>query len=166
MDFISHGLWGGLLLGRRNKRAFWWSFALGVAPDALSFGIFFVLALLGFAQGPDFGPPDPNSVPGFVYSLYDLTHSLVIFGAVFLLVWLISSRPFLPLLAWGFHIILDIFTHSADFFPTPFLWPVSDFKVDAWSWGNWWIFAPNILVLIVLYLCFFVVRRAKAGRAL
>ena len=163
MDFISHGLWGGVLFGRKDKKTFWTSFFIGIAPDILSFGIFFAMVALGIVQRPNFGvgSQDPTSFPSIIYTLYDITHSLVIFGAVFLLIWLISKKPFWPLLAWGFHIVLDIFTHSFEFFPTPFLWPISDFKVDAWAWGSWSVFLPNVLALMILYFWFFVYRRRE-----
>jgi hypothetical protein len=36
MDVISHGLWGGVAFGRKNKKYFWWSFGFGIMPDLLS----------------------------------------------------------------------------------------------------------------------------------
>jgi len=163
MDFISHGLWGGIAFGRKNKINFWWSFFIGIAPDILSFGVFFAMTILGFVDRPNFGvgPHDSNSFPSIIYILYNITHSLIIFGVIFLMVWIILKKPFLPLFAWGIHIILDIFTHSFDFFPTPFLWPISDFKLDAWMWGSYWIFIPNVVLLIILYSWFFIDRRIK-----
>lgn len=125
MDIISHGLWGGIILGRKNRRDFWWSFAFGTAPDLFSFGIFTGLTTLGLASSPDWsaGHPAQSSIPSYVHSLYNVTHSLVIFIIAFFGVWLIRSKPFLPMLAWGIHILMDIPTHSTEFFPTPFLWP-------------------------------------------
>jgi len=163
MDFISHGLWGGIAFGRKNKRNFLFSFLIGIAPDVLSFGVFFAMTILGIIDKPNFGvgPHDPNSFPSIIYILYNITHSLVIFGIVFLIIWMILKRPFLLLLSWGIHVILDIFTHSFEFFPTPFLWPISDFKLDAWMWGNPWIFISNLVLLIVLYVWFFIVKIRK-----
>jgi len=166
MDFISHGLWGGIAFGRKNKKDFWWSFSIGIAPDVLSFGIFFAMTILGIIERPNFGvgPHNPDSFPSIIYTLYNITHSLVTFGVVFLVLWFILKKPFLPLWAWGFHVVLDIFTHSFEFFPTPFLWPLSDYKLDAWMWGNWWIFIPNLILLIVLYSWFFTVKLKKRNR--
>jgi len=163
MDFISHGLWGGIICGRKNKKNFLWSFLIGIAPDVLSFGILFVMIILGFIDQPDFkiDSHNSNSFPSIIYTLYNITHSLIIFGAVFLIIWLFFKKPFLLLFSWGIHIVLDIFTHSFEFFPTPFLWPLSDFKLDAWTWGSYWIFIPNVILLILLYFWFFIARRNK-----
>ena len=149
MDIISHGLWGGLSSGQKNKKMFWTAFAIGVSPDLFSFGLLFAGRILGLVSGPDWsaGPPDPASIPQFVDSFYNVTHSLVIFALVFGLVWFIRKKPFIPLFAWAAHIVLDIFTHSVDFYPTPFLWPVSDFVIDGISWGQPIIFFPNLVLL-------------------
>ncbi len=158
MDFVSHGLWGGIAFGKKSKKFFLKSFLIGIAPDVLSFGPFFTLTLLGFIQLPNFraGPHDPNSFPPFIYWFYDVTHSLIVFAFVFLVLYLILKKPFLPLLAWGLHIFMDIFTHSFEFFPTPFLWPISDFKLDMWMWGNPRIFIPNVVILVIFYSWFLI----------
>ena len=132
MDVFSHGLWGGILFGRKNKRNFLLAFLIGIAPDVFSFGPFFLVSLLGLTERSSFsgGPPDPALIPSYVSHLYNLTHSLVVFGLVFLILWAILRKPFCLLLVWGFHVLLDIFTHSFELFPTPFLWPISDFKLD------------------------------------
>ena len=161
MDIISHGLWAGAVLGRRSRKEFWWSFALGMAPDLLSFGVFTGMMILGLASSPDWsaGPPPDGAIPPYVHLLYNITHSLVVFALAFFAVWLIRRKPFLPLLAWGLHIGIDIPTHSTEFFPTPFLWPFFDnIRVDGISWGHPVIFIPNVILLIVVYLWFF---RAK-----
>ena len=154
MDIISHGLWGGIAFGRKSKRLFWWSFLIGIAPDLLSFGLFSVANILGLVSGPDWklGSVDPLAFPIAIYKLYNITHSLVIFALVFGLVWFLRRKPFLPILAWGLHILVDIPTHSAAFFPTPFLWPISNFTVNGVSWGQPLIFFPDIILLAALYL--------------
>lgn len=153
MDVFSHALWGGVVAGRKSKKYFWWAFGLGLFPDAASFGILMIARILGLAQGLDFssGVPDANLVPNFVHVLYNISHSFVTFGVIFLLVWLILKKPFWPLLAWGFHILLDIPSHSFEFFPTPFLWPVSNFMINGISWGENIVFVPNVIFLILLY---------------
>ena len=32
MDIVSHGLWGALAFGRKNRRSFWLAFGIGLAP--------------------------------------------------------------------------------------------------------------------------------------
>lgn len=165
MDIISHGLWGGALLGRRNKKDFWWSFVFGVSPDLLSFGIFTAMTSLGLASGPDWssGLPSESSIPEIVHTLYHYTHSFVIFGIVFLIYYLIKRKIFYPMFAWPLHILFDIPTHSTKFFPTPFLWPFfDDLRVNGIPWTSPYIFIPNLLLLIIIYIWFFHVKNPKA----
>ena len=157
MDFISHGLWGGIAFGRSSRRSLALAFLFGIAPDLLSFGPVVVGAIA--AHGLDFShrighPPDPAAIPAYVYHLYDLTHSLVVFGLAFALVWLLRRRPLWEMGAWGLHIVVDIFTHSTAFFPTPFLWPLFDVRFDGRSWADPVIFVPNVVLLVVLYAVF------------
>lgn len=167
MDIFSHGLWGAAAFGRKDgaftKKKFWTAFAFGVAPDMLSFGILFLVTLSGFSDGPGFhsGPPDPASIPSYVYSLYNATHSLIVFSAIFLLLWAYFKKPVWESLAWGLHILVDIPTHSYAFFPTPFLWPFFDIKFNGWSWGQPWIFFPNVLALALVYFWLYKKRRGK-----
>lgn len=161
MDIFSHGLYGGVAFGRRSRPRYWLAFFFGIAPDLFSFGLFFVLTLLGLAEHPDWSSgqhPDPSAIPGFVHALYDGTHSLVIFAAVFGLVWLIRQKPLYEMLGWPLHILVDIPTHSAEFFPTPFLWPLSDYQFDGWNWSRPEIFIPNVILIVSLYLWFYVIR--------
>jgi len=167
MDILSHGLWGGIALGRASRRSFWTAFAIGTAPDLFSFGLVFANGLL--AHGLDFfdglgHPPDPALIPAYVHSLYNATHSLVVFAAVFALVWWLRGKPMWELGAWGLHIAVDIFTHSEEFFPTPFLWPVSDVRVDGMPWSDPRIFFSNVLLLAVLYAGYYLRRRKRAGQ--
>ncbi len=153
MDTLSHGLWGSYFFGKKKRRDFWAAFTIGMAPDLLSFGVFFVTNLLGITQAPNWkaGPPDPATIPQYVHGAYNVTHSFVTFGIVFLAIWLFRKKPWIPLWAWALHIIMDIPTHSRQFFPTPFLWPLSDVTVDGIPWSVWWIFFPNLILLIILY---------------
>ncbi len=152
MDIISHGLWGAVSIGRKSRKSFLLAFFFGIAPDLFSFGIFFVQRL--FTVGLDFhkgGHPDIESIAPYVNTLYNFTHSLVIFSVIFFATWLFFERPIYEMFAWMFHILLDIFTHSYEFFPTPFLYPISDFKVNGISWGHPIIFFPNVILLVIAY---------------
>ncbi len=163
MDIISHGLWGGITVGRKSKKSFWTAFCFGVAPDLFAFGPMFAQG--AFIHGLDFlgnlgKKPDPSVIPAYVHGIYNVTHSLVVFAAVFAVVWLIRREPLLEMGAWALHVCMDIPTHGTAFFPTPFLWPVSDFHVDGMPWSTPIIFIPNVLLLAVLY-AWFLYRRTK-----
>jgi hypothetical protein len=162
MDVLSHGLWGGISFGRKNKKSFWLSFFIGIAPDLFSFGIFFIIALFsGISLEFKGEPPNSSLIPGYVGHLYNLTHSLIIFVLIFFSFRIFLKRWVTELLAWPLHILLDIFSHSYQFYPTPFLWPISDYKIDAVSWADPRIFLPNVILLAVLYAMWFITKKYK-----
>lgn len=166
MDIVSHGLWGSGVFGRKSRKLFWLAFFFGIAPDLFSFGIFFfhrILIRFGIISGDlpihYFGSELP--LPSYVYALYNLTHSLIVFLFIFVLIWLIRKKPLWELGAWGLHILIDIPSHSNAFFPTPFLWPVSAFHINGISWGNPVIYIPNLILLALLYIWLFILKRRK-----
>lgn len=77
------------------------------------------------------------------------------FGVVFFLLWWLARTYATPFLAYGFAVLLDIPTHSTDFFATPFLWPLSSYKFNGMSWGEPFIFFPNLILLISAYLAWY-----------
>jgi len=160
MDVISHGLWGSLAFGRKNKKSFWLAFLLGMLPDLLSFGIYFIAVFLKFNPAPSFHmePPQDNFIPQYVHVLYAISHSIIIFAILFGLLWFIFKRPVYEFLAWGLHILFDIPTHSYAFFPTPFLWPLSGFQINGIPWSHAIIMIPDIILLVALYTWFFLIR--------
>jgi hypothetical protein len=83
----------------------------------------YLAVALGMAERPDFshGTPPESSIPQYVHHLYNVTHSLMIFLAVFLVAWAVRKRPVWELGAWGLHVLVDVPTHSSSFFPTPVL---------------------------------------------
>lgn len=163
MDVFSHGLWGGIAFGRRRKRDFWAAVLFGMLPDLISFGPFFLMALLGVIPLRFGGPPSLDIIPQFVFFLYSVTHSLIVFALVFGAVWARRKRAYVPLAAWGLHILVDIPTHSTQFFPTPFLWPLSSVHVNGVPWSHPMIFFTDVVFLIVLYVWFFVFKGGWKG---
>lgn len=162
MDFISHGLWGGIAAGRKNKKDFWKSFTWGAMPDILPFGPFFLVRIYRMIVGDGgyvfSGPPDGSSIPQYVFQLYSVTHSYFTFLFVFLIFYLIYKKPNWLMIGWLIHITMDIFTHSKAFFPTPFLWPFSSYRYDGTPWSNLYILLPNIIILACLYIYFFIIK--------
>lgn len=137
-----------------------------MGPDLLSFGILWAGVHLGFSNSLDWSKDHPSmiQIPFYVKSLYEITHSLVIFSAVFLIVWLIRKKPLWILGAWGLHILIDIPTHSFSFFPTPFLWPFSDFMINGIEWGKPIIFIPNVILLGFLYIGLLILIKIKRSK--
>tara|TARA_Y100001970_G_scaffold129226_1_gene159395 strand:- start:16 stop:498 length:483 start_codon:yes stop_codon:yes gene_type:complete len=149
MDTLSHALWGKGLFGYRKYR--WYSFLFGAVPDLFSFGIYFIHSIF-FSSSPLMGRPTRSEIPEWVYSLYDISHSLVIASIFIFIAYKINKEFAFPMLAWPAHIILDFFTHSIEFFPTPILWPISDFKFDGIPWSNPIIFFTNVLLIFLLFI--------------
>lgn len=175
MDTFSHGLWAGLsakALGSKIKQPlnFGKAFIWGVFPDLFAFTIPFVY-LIGssvFGNGDfHFGPPRELQEPavtngGWIFQLtpilYSLSHSLFVFALIFGIVSVIwmkrKKRIPYEMLGWVLHILMDIPTHSYKFYPTPFLWPISEYKFDGISWGQTWFMVLNYssLAVFAIYL--------------
>ena len=149
MDTLSHALWGKGLFGYRKYR--WYSFLFGAVPDLFSFGIYFIHSIF-FSSSPLMGRPTRSEIPEWVYSLYDISHSLVIASIFIFIAYKINKEFAFPMLAWPAHIILDFFTHSIEFFPTPILWPISDFKFDGIPWSNPIVFFANVICIFFLFI--------------
>lgn len=166
MDVFSHGLYGGAAFGRKSKRDYITAFLFGIGPDILSFGFFFLFVLLGIESWPsgNITPPNAKVIPEYIHILYGFTHSLVIYAIFFALLSAFLRRghkKFLWLtLGWPLHILVDIPTHSNGFFPTPFLWPLSDFSVNGIPWANPIIFIPNLVIIIGIYSYWYFKRKA------
>ena len=169
MDFLSHGLWAGAVYKaaqRKTKKPLrvWLAAFWGVFPDLLAFTVLFTWLfwnlIFGGLSFSDF--PQPDAVEPVLQDtlaifrltsiLYSVSHSAFIFLLVFGIIFLILRRPIWELGGWLFHILLDIPTHSYQFYPTPFLWPLSDWKFDGFSWATPWFLIINYFLIIVVYI--------------
>ena len=148
MDIFAHGLWSYAVFHR--KKYVWLAVLFGLLPDFLSFGIIFVINLLNgnFHRGP----PAISSLPKWLFAAYNMTHSFVMFLAVFIAVYLITKKWKWYMVAWPLHVLIDIPTHSFRFFPTPFLWPLSDYKFDGISWATGWFMLLNYSALMAVFI--------------
>ena len=175
MDIFSHGLWAGAAYKAVNKKvkkpldvrlaAFW-----GIFPDLFAFTLGFIWLFgnlifgnLHFSDLPRPGGIEPapqDTLPIFRLTslLYSISHSAVIFVIVFGIVFFIFKRPIWELGGWLIHILLDIPTHSYQFYPTPFLWPLSGWKFNGLSWGTSWFLILNYAAISLAYL---LLRRKK-----
>ncbi len=159
MDILSHGLWGAMPFYKKNRRYYWLAFLFGILPDLIVFGPHFFLSIYGrlwnssqwYTSTPGNLPPLSSFNP-IVFTLYNFTHNLVVFAAVVVIVCGFRKKWFPPFFAWGLHILMDIPTHSTQFFATPFLWPLSSFKVNGYSWGHAWFLLANYALLLGIYI--------------
>ena len=178
MDIVAHGLWAGIgvtLAGRRwpiARRTAVATVAMAVAPDLAQ-----LLPLLGvalFANGgfaaltsyvtalPGFDPALPPTVALLTHHLHCTLHSAVVAMAVTLLVWAATQSLWIPLLGWWSHIAIDVFTHSAGFYPVSVFYPFTEWGFDGWAWNTPVSLVANYAAIgaAALYL----VHRHRAGR--
>jgi hypothetical protein len=141
VDVLAHGLWGGLLFGRKGQRQRW-AFLLGAAPDVIAFGPLFISELGGTKW---------TELPRYVYQTYNATHSLVVWTAITGIVCLFRKQVPWVFCPWGLHILCDIPWHEISFFPTPSLWPFKTPLVNGVHWAQLWLLIPNYVALTIAY---------------
>jgi hypothetical protein len=157
MDIVAHALWttvAGTAIRHRARRRvhLGWTVFWGIFPDIFSFAIPAAVRIWWYVSGATRSlMPDAHSPQRFqyVWQLYYCSHSMLVFAAVFGVVWVVAGRPVLELLGWGLHILIDIFTHRG-IFAIHFLWPVSSYGFDGMRWENPWFLAVNYGVLMVV----------------
>lgn len=170
MDVLAHMLWTnyGARIGNKKlekekkpliKLA--WATFWGVFPDLFAFTIPFCIAIFNLIfKGQSLASLKDHHglASGFDIAsfLYQFSHSIVIWAVVFSVVWFLCKRPRLALLGWALHILIDIPSHAATFYPTPFLFPISDFRfTHGVPWSNMWYMIINYSLLLIASLYFF-----------
>ena len=146
MDTLSHALYGKGLFGYKKYR--WTSFLFGMLPDLFSFGIYFIYILI---KNFSFGRSSIEELPFWVYDLYDVSHSMITALICIIIIYNVNKDLAWPMLAWPIHIIVDFFTHSIEFFPTPIFWPLSNFKFDGIPWSNPYVLVINFILIFLLF---------------
>ena len=157
MDIFSHALWAGAagkgvnikrIESKKKPLKIWLMAFFGFFPDLFAFALAFSWSIGSqiFSFIPKIERLGPENVEPvtqngrfifhITHSLYNISHSLLVFFIIFGLVWYLRKKPFWEMTGWLLHILMDIPSHSYRFFPTPFLWPISDFKIDGISWAT------------------------------
>ncbi len=179
MDIIAHTLWvaaGAAVLHRRRPLARstvvvtlvladlpdvihllpiagWWLFADG------SFA-----ALRGYAVAvPGQEPVLPPLVGLLSHHLHCVMHSAPIAALVTGAVWAARRAFWIPLLGWWSHIVIDVFTHSADYYAVPVLYPFTERGFDGIAWNTPWFMALNYAVLALTGLWLLLTRRRSVA---
>ena len=171
MDIFAHTLWAGagITLARRHwpipprtaastvglaalpdlmhllPLAAWWVFGDGSADVLRAYAI----------AVPNQEPELPPSVALLSHHLHCIMHSALVAGAVTLLLWTLLRSLWIPLVGWWSHIGIDVFTHSADFYPVPVLYPITERGFDGIAWNRPWMMALNYLALAAVGLWLF-----------
>lgn len=120
---------------------------VSILPDLLSWGLWIPYAAITGIQSLNHKPV-LTLVPDWIFTLYGITHSVVVTAFVFTIIYLLLKKIPAYLWAWPINIIIDIPLHSRDYLPTPFLWPVSDWKFPGISWSNSYFTVTNYILLI------------------
>jgi len=141
------------------QRRFGLAFLFGIAPDMCSFGALTIIRVVQGTFSP--GKPSLESLPGWLYITYNFSHSLIIIGALWLVLWFTAREISIPFLAWPLHILCDIPTHSRAFFATPFLYPISDYTFNGFSWAQRWFMILNYSCLLAMALAWIYYRHRR-----
>ncbi len=160
MDVFAHGFWsaaGARFAKNKNQPiSIGWTTFWGVFPDMFAFTIPFATRFYNLLSGhPQTEFVRNHDAPQFALALdlYNYSHSLIIWAMVFIIVWMFFRRPRYELLAWLGHILIDIPTHTTEFFPTPLFFPLSSYHFPyGFSWGVRWFLITNYTALIITWL--------------
>lgn len=164
MDVLAHSLWTNVMFRlipatRTRSKTTWWGIFFGVFPDLFAFTPLFLVIfynIIFLHQRFALARPERNAahfpLEALTGHLYNISHSLITWAVVFAVSWLLARRMPWILFGWCLHILIDIFSHSNAFYPTPFLWPVSKFHVNGWSWGDPVFMAINYGSIALVYL--------------
>lgn len=181
MDILAHTLWtnaGARGVNRlREKKGksrimhVGWTAFWGVFPDLFAFTIPFIIVIYKIVTGQISVSSFGNHhipVAGFDIAryLYQWSHSLIIWAAVFILVWIFSKRPRYELFGWALHVLIDIPSHAIGFYPTPFLFPISNYRFPyGISWANFWYMLINYSALLVVWGGILIAKIKKSKKA-
>lgn len=167
MEILAHTLWttAGVRKvnavskkrGKLYRMNMFWTAFWGIFPDFFAFTIPFLISFYKVLTGQQmFGSFSTRHqvADGFnlAHDLYQYSHSLVIWVLIFMILMLILRRPPWVLVGWALHILIDIPSHSLAFFPTPFLFPISEYRFPyGVAWSNYWFMIVNYSALIIVW---------------
>ena len=155
MDYVSHGVWSYIFFNK-IKRPFL-AVLFGLLPDTLSWLIYAIYRIVFTGT---FGKPVLADIPDWTFTLYNISHSLIVATAIILIIFIGLRRVPIYIFAWPIAIIIDLLTHTRDFLPTPFLWPLSSWTFPGISWGTWQFLTINY-ILIAIFLGWIIYRKKR-----
>ena len=180
MDIVAHTLWaaaGATALHRRRPLSRSTVIAivvLAALPDVLHLlpvagwwlladGSF--AALRGYAVAvPGHEPALPPVVQLWSHNLHCVMHSAPMAALVTGAVWAVRRTFWIPLLGWWSHIVIDVFTHSADYYAVPVLYPFTQRGFDGIAWNTAWFMVLNYAALAAAGAWLLTRRRRPDGR--
>jgi hypothetical protein len=150
MDTVSHGLWSFIIWHALPFPLL--AVLFGMLPDLISMGPMFVYNLWT-RRHKETGLNEeglPLKLQRYKRISFLYTHSLVVAGTVVGIVTLVWGFQWW-ILAWPFHICIDIITHPREK-ATPFLWPLVGTRVHGLKWWSRQFLVLNGALLIVAYI--------------
>ncbi len=168
MDTLAHALWAGIGVAAAGRRV---PIPRGVALATVGMAVLPDLAHLlpllagggGLRTLVDYTFATPGAEPALApwvamlsHHLHCILHSAVISGAASVFVWGWRRSLLVPLLGWWSHIVIDVLTHSADFYPVPVLYPFTQRGFDGLAWNTpgfqWANYGAIVIALLALAL--------------
>lgn len=166
MDIVAHALWAGAAVDCLRSRVTIsrseavTTIALAVAPDLVqllpllgwtAFGTGTLASLAAYSvASPGTEPALPAAVQLLAHHLHCTMHSAIIALAVTMIGWIASGRIWFPLLGWWLHIVIDVFTHSADYYPSPVFYPITMWGFNGIAWNEPWFLTVNYSALLAV----------------
>ena len=163
MDIVAHALWAGIGVAALRRRrpvtlgVTALTVALAALPDVLHllpiagwwlFGEGTLAALGAYAVAvPGQEPGLPPAVQFWSHELHCVMHSAPVAALATAVVWAAKRSIWLPLLGWWSHVVIDVFTHSADYYPVPVLYPFTERGFDGVAWNQPWMLALNYIAI-------------------
>jgi len=180
VDIVAHTLWaaaGAAVIHRGrplSRRTFVATLVLAALPDVLHllpiagcwlFADGSFAALRGYAVAIPGQEPDLPPLVGLLsHHLHCVMHSAPIASLVTLALWALRRTFWIPLLGWWSHIVIDVFTHSADYYAVPVLYPFTERGFDGVAWITPWFMALNYTALAAVGVWLLMSRRRADGR--
>ena len=156
MDYLAHGLWSYIFFHKTRKPLY--AVFFGLLPDNLSWALYLFYRIIMGQFGS--GPPVVENIPTWFFTLYGISHSLIVFAFVCLMIYIISKKIPVYIYAWPIAILMDTLTHTREYLPTPFLWPISGWHFPGISWGSGWFMILNY-ALIACSLAYIYIKNNK-----
>lgn len=180
MDILAHALWAGIGVAAVARRcAVTRHFAvlavgLAVAPDIVQ-----LLPVVGWTASqpggwatlgayatalPGSEPELPPLVESLAHHLHCLLHSAIVAAAITAAAWRFRRRLWAPLFGWWSHIVIDVFTHSAAFYPSPVLYPITRQGFDGIAWNTPAFMLANYAAIAAAIAALILTRRRAAAK--
>ncbi len=153
MDDFSHLAWSFLVFHWTGQVLL--AMLFGVLPDLIAFVPMFFYQIGHPRKEKDFlkaYKTIPKGLRDYAEGAYKVTHNIFALLAMVLLGILLG---WWWALAWILHVLMDIPTHSKEFYPTPIFWPLSDWSIDGIPWSDKRVMIPNVILLLAGFALYF-----------